>query len=346
MSVKIRISCIVIVCLFLLIAALSVAVIFVKYDGAGLSALSDGSGTQEDPYRISSAAQLSNLQTISCGDYAREFTEGKYFVITRDLTTYAYPINSRFGFGGHLDGQGHTLRIKGDGLFYRMVDGATLTNMNIEINMRVTQSSRAGICFFMDNDATISNVNVYGDMVIDTGKLNKNTQKPYIALSPFVVWNDGVITDCTYTGNISMTGKTPTFAPQCFYVGCFSADYPSRYGNGQVIRCTAKANISLNYVQLCKDAEGYYSIGGISASNVIEDCRFEGDISVTVPADCAKVALDCFLLGPQAKNSTFVGNGICDCNGNAAPEYFKLAYYDYGTCTHEGEIRILNAAEK
>ncbi len=341
-----RVCCILIVSLFVLVTVCAVVLIFTSASGNELSALSNGSGTEQDPYRISTSDQLNNLQELSTGAYAKEFTANKYFVITRDLTTYAYPLSSPYGFGGHLDGQGHTVTVKGQGLFYRMTSNSVLTNLNIKADLRLTHTSKYGVCYYLESNATISHCTVTGDMILDTNKINDNTNSPYLSASPFVICNNGLISECNYVGKIYMSGKGLSVAPKSFFLGCFSATDSNKIYNGndsgKVVNCTAKADVTVDYVPIAEDSNSFfYMVGGISVQSQTDNCLFEGNIRLNVPANCEKDPnFTIYLLSPYAQNSKFEGDAICDYNGNAASGTIKLSSYD--NCTHEGEIKLLN----
>lgn len=338
MSNKLRLCCILIVCLFAAMAVMSVALIF-TFKSTPLSALSDGSGTQQDPYRISTAQQLSNLQELSCGELAEELTGGKYFVLTRDLTVYAYPLTSAYGFGGHLDGQGHTVKVKGHGLFYRLAEGAELANLNVRIAMRATHANLYGISYYLEAGAVISHCSVEGNIMLNTDKIARRSQTPSVLVSPFVICNKGLITDCTYRGNIGMKG-TGLSKAEYFALGCFCAADRAQLPTGSVVNCHAQANITLNYVPI-EGNTNRYTIGGLSSHCKAENCLFEGDIRLTVPQSCAADPLfRMFLLAPTAPGCTFRGDALCDYTGHAATGIVKLS--NTADCTQEGNLQVVN----
>ena len=110
-----------------------------------------GSGTENDPYRLSTPEHLTELQVAVDG--GNNFS-GKYFILTDDIDFTGYdndnnPDNGNFNpigkftvgyhFGGHLDGQGHkilNLQIhlpneSGIGLFAYVLNGE-ITDLNLE----------------------------------------------------------------------------------------------------------------------------------------------------------------------------------------------------------------------
>ena len=91
-----------------------------------------GSGTQTDPYQITSADELVELSTtVNDANAANDFA-GEYFSVTNDISLPAdfTPIGIETEFKGHFDGQNHTiaLQINYDGtycgLFARVTDGS------------------------------------------------------------------------------------------------------------------------------------------------------------------------------------------------------------------------------
>lgn len=124
-----------------------------------------GSGTKEDPYEISDAAQMSDLQTTVGGG---ETYAGTYFKLTKnlDLTeSMTGPIGSgtKNCFSGTFDGNDNTLtvNIEGDsngaGLFSCVTGG---TVRNLAINGTVTGKYIVGAVAGTLSNATVRNVTV------------------------------------------------------------------------------------------------------------------------------------------------------------------------------------------
>ncbi|MDR2058515.1 MAG: hypothetical protein LBP83_09620, partial [Dysgonamonadaceae bacterium] len=72
---------------------------------------SGGSGTEADPYRISSKADMEALATAVNSNTA--YSISKYFLLTQDITDEVTTIvgNSSYPFYGTFDGGGHSITV-------------------------------------------------------------------------------------------------------------------------------------------------------------------------------------------------------------------------------------------
>ena len=135
-----------------------------------------GDGTAENPYKISSAADLKTLATLSENDTFA----GKYFELTADIvltgTNNHTPIGTwGIAFGGTFDGKGHTISglnmtAAGDGFgfFAAIQGGAVIKNLAIvDATVTATSKGATGILIGQTNrgsedDITIENIYVQG----------------------------------------------------------------------------------------------------------------------------------------------------------------------------------------
>ena len=133
-----------------------------------------GSGTQESPYKISSAADLSTVATLSSTDTFA----GKYFELTNDIVLTGENNHSPIGswgcaFGGIFDGQGYTISglhmvANGDGygFFAAIQGGAEIKNLKlVDAYVEGTGAGTVGALVGQTNrgnedDITIENVYV------------------------------------------------------------------------------------------------------------------------------------------------------------------------------------------
>jgi hypothetical protein len=165
-----------------------------------------GSGTQADPWQISTAQQLDDLRLYTGSSHT-----GEYFILINDidLTTFLSPGNPGYNSGhfwdpipdfyGHLNGDGFCiLNLKIDyyktGLFQYLMGGATITNLNFN-NAEIISSSSyyaavlvGGIVLGSVSNIIISNSTVtgYGYVGLIAGSIN-----------------EGSISDCVCSGNVS-----------------------------------------------------------------------------------------------------------------------------------------------
>lgn len=156
-------------CVFALIAA-------PLYIANPTYAFAAGSGTELDPYQISTAEQLASLSS-----YLGSSHSGKYFELVNDIDLGVAPYNTGTGwtpigmtssssaFYGKFDGNGYTIRnlysnrtTSYVGVFGYLYTGAVVQNVTVE-NASVTGSAgRVGILAGASYNATIMNVATSG----------------------------------------------------------------------------------------------------------------------------------------------------------------------------------------
>lgn len=162
----------------------------------------EGNGTENDPYRITSAAELYGFAKKYCGEESF-VSEGKYFILTDDiylnnvydskwadksprewafLNTWTVNANAQ-GFRGNFDGKGHTVY----GMYYEnpndwaaimglfpMVSGnAIISNVNVRhsyVKASTYKGSLGGIVGFVNKNknGTSSNVKISKCVVDNT----------------------------------------------------------------------------------------------------------------------------------------------------------------------------------
>lgn len=149
--------------LFILATLLFAVPVFSQWDGTS-SPWSQGTGTQSDPYQISSPhhlAFLADMVTSGVNDY-----EGKYFLLTQDISLSNQswmPIgDEEHAFKGYFDGGGHTIdsiyvnntTYSYTGLFGK-IDNGEIRNLDFSINL-YSGSTRGALC------AEVYNSGFYG----------------------------------------------------------------------------------------------------------------------------------------------------------------------------------------
>jgi len=143
---------------------------------------SGGSGTEADPYLISSKADMQALTTAYN-------TSGKYFLLTQDITEAVTTIigtNSTYPFRGTFDGGGYKV------------------NANISI-ITTAQVQHVGI-FGYTSGAVIKNLGVTGSVTI-----SNNSFAPYAGgICGYAV--STTITNCYNIGNISASSSSSSYA--------------------------------------------------------------------------------------------------------------------------------------
>ena len=336
----IRIRCIIIVAVFALVAAASVAIIFSNADAHAFSAFTKGSGTQSDPYVISNMNQLNNLQAIAASDLAEEYTKDKYFKLDRDITT-AYNVTSELnGFFGHLDGNGHTVTVLGStGLFYRLANGASITNLTVNINIKVSRAmDYYGMVYYTESSAVIDNCTVKGTINIDFTKW-KNPGKNYSLIahfSAFCIQNNGTISNCRFEGSVLNNGLDTSGKIINIYGSVFAYT-----GQGLITNCSIVGNVHL--------VANTYTLkfSTFSSLNMVRDCEFTGNITISLiePTDSYTArSFTVYALGRYAIDSTFTGDVIIDHRNHTVPTRAQHHVYIGAdeTCLHNGEIKEIN----
>ena len=158
---------------------------------------SGGSGTEGDPYRISTAADMNAIGTDS-NDW------DKYFVVTSDIDMSSIPgtaYNLIYPFTGVFDGNNHTISnfsfvptTGGAGLFGN-VDGGVVKNLGLidpNVDGGTDWAWLGSLAGVIEGGATISNCYVEG------GNINGNKN-----VGGLVGLNQGTITDCYSTASVS-----------------------------------------------------------------------------------------------------------------------------------------------
>ena len=334
----IRLRCIIIVVAFALIAAASVFAIFYSADAFAMSALSIGSGTQDDPYVISTINQLNNLQAISSSDLSYEYTYGKYFRLDRDLSTSYTIVTTTNGFFGHLDGNGHTLRILSKtGLFNYLRDGATISNLTVKVDLDVNYVEEYyGLVFVIDEGATVDNCTVYGTMTIDHTKWKNRfeTMGQYLECGLIANTNNGVISNCHVYANIIQPNLELFCSGSDIRISMYAP-----MGSGSIVDCTADGD-----VELAVSSTGYY-FSAFSIQNEVKNCTFTGNIRVnSTGSTLTGMKLYVYALGQRATNSTYNGNLVLDYRNANFHRQAKtvLAVGADESCVHNGSIEEIN----
>ena len=236
-----------------------------------------GTGTQSDPYRISTAQHLANLSwMVNDG----ENYEGEYFVMTNDITLNEDVINSTGNglkktqdkytlwtpmgksgwiqdeFSGTFDGCGHTIKgivcISGEAIYqglFGIIQYATVKNLNITdsyiLNTQYTKED--GACGVLTGRIKNSNI------------LNCHVSQSVIKLD-YLLGAGGLVGAAHNKGSVWLD---PSYIRRCSFSG--------------------KIILDANHDSMF--AQGYkYKVGGIlgcdgsALSTYIEDCCTEGEI--------------------------------------------------------------------
>ena len=267
----------------------------VSEDNDGAVQFAGGSGTEEDPYQISSAEQLNEI---------RNNLDAKYILVNDiDLSIIDSwePIGQgEYGsFKGTLDGQGYKIKnllIKSPisdsnvyiGLFGCVGTGCVIknceiVNAKIDIDYQVAPNSLyCGVLVAYNSQfqpgITITNCKVYGDIKIITHNDHTDTYSRMITVGGIYGSSNGrdeangTISECEYNGSINiMADDSKSCGGIC-----------GRDGHFEIVGCKTQGEITISSL----GGSGTTATGGICggaewSTSSINDCENYCDINVT-----------------------------------------------------------------
>lgn len=243
-----------------------------------------GSGTKEDPYRIATAADLLNLSVAT--NYNSGFQQtvsgtkcifpDAYFVQTADIDMSnvenfepVCAINT-WGWGGHYDGQNHTIA-------------------NLTVKQTRGSSYRAGLFGEISKFGSVKNLKIANATISSTnGFVGAVCGQSYGQLQNIQVTDVNILMDninSSYCGGISGTLINNAAAEDCSVSGSikgnnFVGGIAGNNNGAKVRRCSVSANI-----ERTPGNEASPTFGGIQANftrdtAMVEDCVFTGTITV------------------------------------------------------------------
>lgn len=238
------------------------------WDGSAVAAAFDGgTGTKEDPFRISTAAQLAYLGKE---DVVKDSAD-KYYKLTANISLADKPWAPITDFFGTFDGGNFT------------VSGLNSVNENIDTNTY-------GGLFGQIKNATVMNLTVTGSKVqakYAGGIVGLATSSAIINCRSAIDWIDGlaiggivgrsqsassVILYCTSESTVKQTMTGNTKGLDHFIGGIVGAA-----GGTVVSYCANKGNIICDHAD-GKQGDDYYLVGGIvgvlGASSVASDIKY------------------------------------------------------------------------
>ena len=325
----IRINCIVIALIFAALAALGVFVCMLFEEKLSTSALSHGQGTKEDPYKIYTATELVNLQELVASDHCKDYTEGKYFRLEKDLSIASNTTNETInGFYGILDGNGHSIKIRGKGLFYRVANGGRIENTVFKINLNTLKfTTTFGVAYTIDKGAVVTDCTVKGNFDLLVPEQTKNLNLS-IRCAGVSISNYGLIENCTFDYDVTTSGYS-----KCSAVMYFAG---ITIGSGGEIKCcTINAQM-----EIIMNTTGLYFYG-ISRNDIATDCTFNGDIILrkNPNSNVLGIATRLYMLGQSVENCTFNGDVTFDFRGSSKGRYNEIQFAsDDSTYVHNGKI--------
>ena len=208
-------------------------------DDTTASASLQGEGTETDPYRITSAADLlcylNNQPTYGMG--------GKHALLYTDIEISAKKWDSSTILG-IFDGGGHTFSgtltydiTASFALFSDVQDGAVIKNLEVSANITCSGteltgiSSTGGIASRVIDGGTITHCTYSGTLTVTTTLTEGN-----IFIGGIAGQNSGTISHCTFKGTINAGGAS---VPGGKYVGAIAG-----YGSGTLTDNTESGTVN------------------------------------------------------------------------------------------------------
>ena len=308
------------------------------WDGKSVSTSLQGSGTEEDPFLITSGADLAYIAKVVNESAAQvaNFT-GKYFKMTQSIDLNGHNLNigdfpgwaDRKGFYGMLDGNHCTIRgLNNTKSLFGTIEAGYLKNLSVygkvngndTIGGIVGYVANGGVLENLTNYATVSGVSTLGGVVgnaenkastvINCVNYGSVTGSSYIIGGVAGSGGHDII-NCVNYGNVTSTAND-----------CVGGIAGSTKNTGSIQNC-------YNYGEI--KARG--KIGGIvgQANKLIEDCANYGSVSgtwamggivgYTKSSDSVRI-VDCVNNGSITASSTGVGGifGILETKGDTSVE--------------------------
>lgn len=262
------------------------------WDGSVASSFSGGSGTADDPWKISNGSELAYLASLVNSNGSATYNQ--YYILTADIDLGGQEwigIGNKHdpakAFKGKFDGNGKVItgfEIKEErdytpGLFGLLDGGAVVKNLTVHGRIRAGSKYDFGglLCVSVNGGSAVENCTVYADVQITREAGSKNFYFGGITgrLAP-----GGKIQDCTVLGKIQLqvTASATNNQRQ------LTAGIAARIDAAQITNCTNYADIS----QIFTGSATIGYSGGIVASGEanndttvsILNCVNYGDIFV------------------------------------------------------------------
>ena len=264
-----------------------------------------GSGTEANPYVITTEAGLNKLATdVNSGTVH----SGDYFKLGASITVTSWtPIGQKGSennkFAGTFDGNGHTVTVNGINSnlapefggyagFFGATNGATIKNLTVDGT--ITGKNVAGILARMDGGTVENCVN----------KATVTGSEKAAGIAVITRSDNAVITGCTNNGAINSTGnraagivniiETDTSVLKCTNSGTVTSGGTANYGAGGIIAWTNCADFTIGGCVNTADVTAKGAAGGIvggvggdknaDRKGTINGCTNSGGVTVTTGA--------------------------------------------------------------
>lgn len=222
------------------------------WDGSAAASFSGGSGTADDPWKISNGSELAYLASVVNSNGSATYNQ--YYILTADIdlggrewTGIGNQNDAGKAFKGKFDGNGKVItgfEIKKErdytpGLFGLLDGGAVVKNLTVHGRIHAGSKYDFGglLCVSVNGGSAVENCTVYADVQITREAGSKNFYFGGITgrLAP-----GGKIQDCTVLGNIQLQVTASATNTQRQY----TAGIAARIDAAEITNCKNYANIS------------------------------------------------------------------------------------------------------
>lgn len=222
------------------------------WDGSVAASFSGGSGTADDPWKISNGSELAYLASVVNSNGSA--THNQYYILTADIdlggqewTGIGNQNDAGKAFKGKFDGNGKVItgfaieeeRDYTPGLFGMLDGGAVVKNLTVHGCIRAGSKNDFGglLCVSVNGGSAVENCTVYADVQITRAAGSKNFYFGGITgrLAP-----GGKIQDCTVLGKIQLQVTASATNTQRQY----TAGIAARIDAAEIINCKNYADIS------------------------------------------------------------------------------------------------------
>lgn len=222
------------------------------WDGSVAASFSGGSGTADDPWKISNGSELAYLASVVNSNGSA--THNQYYILTADIDLggrewkgIGNKRDKAKAFQGNFDGNGKVItgfaineeRDYTPGLFGQLDAGAVVKNLTVHGCIRAGSKYDFGglLCVSVEGGSAVENCTVYADVQITREAGSKNFCFGGITgrLAP-----GGKIQDCTVLGKIQLQVTASATNTQRQY----TAGIAARIDAAEITNCKNYANIS------------------------------------------------------------------------------------------------------
>lgn len=222
------------------------------WDGSVAASFSGGSGTADDPWKISNGSELAYLASLVNSNGSATYNQ--YYILTADIdlggrewTGIGNQNDAAKAFKGKFDGNGKVItgfaieeeRDYTPGLFGMLDGGAVVKNLTVHGCIRAGSKNDFGglLCVSVNGGSAVENCTVYADVQITRAAGSKNFYFGGITgrLAP-----GGKIQDCTVLGKIQLQVTASATNTQRQY----TAGIAARIDAAEITNCKNYADIS------------------------------------------------------------------------------------------------------